>query len=110
MAVEKCETIPKRKGEMMSKKKEETVPTVHTPTVNATTQPPRPNFATQTTVLQIQITENANGACEVEWVAKIKDSDIVVPMRPAHVLGTLESAKLILASKLYKLDKTPVVQ
>lgn len=56
----------------------------------------------QTTELRILITEDADGNLDVEWEPRIKGSEVLLPMRPAHIIGQLHAAAFIIAAKSYK--------
>lgn len=67
----------------------------HNPTVKGGTP------SSTATVLKIQITEDGAGNISVEWLTQMKDTGVAVPMRPAHVIGTLEAAKHVLCKQYY---------
>ncbi len=55
-----------------------------------------------TTELRVLISEDALGNLDVEWEARIKNTELAVPMRPSHVAGQLFSASFIVLGKSYK--------
>lgn len=67
-------------------------------------QPAKPatEFGLRSTQLRVQITEDSKGNLNVEWVSKMTDSDVAIPMRPSHVIGQLTAAAYILERKFYR--------
>jgi hypothetical protein len=89
----------------MSKKhhKHEQRPTV---TGGKTAPAPDPEVAPplekRATELRLMITERPNGVIILDWQATLKGSDIIIPMRPSHVIGQLHAAIFLLERDSYK--------
>jgi hypothetical protein len=58
-----------------------------------------------TTELRILITEDKDGRLTVQHAAYIKGTEIVIPMRPSHILGHLRAASAVLEREFYTLSE-----
>lgn len=54
------------------------------------------------TELRIRIIENERGVITVDWQTTLAGSEVIIPMRPSHIIGQLEVAKEILERDFYK--------
>lgn len=54
----------------------------------------------------MQITETADGDFDVKWECVVKDTLVLIPMRPSHVIGNLMAAIQIIASRSYEKSKS----
>jgi len=51
------------------------------------------------------VTEEGNGNIEVKHQATMRGSEVIIPLRPSHLLGLLRAASAILEQKIYGNEK-----
>lgn len=54
-----------------------------------------------TVELRVMITEDAHGELLVQWEGRKAGTEVMVPMRPAHVIGMLQSAIFVIMGKTF---------
>jgi len=55
--------------------------------------------------LRLVVTEEGNGNIEVKHQATMRGSEVIIPLRPSHLLGLLRAASAILEQKIYGNEK-----
>jgi len=65
------------------------------------TQPPSQIKGTEGVELRVIIREKGNGDPEVQWQATLINSEVIIPLRPAHLLGLFQAAILVLGKDIY---------